>query len=113
MDWFDGLPRNCAGMPIEGRSGLICCRRSRPGEVNARATTRLLDRLAAKGMCRRHRDDADRRSVQLEITELGQSALEVTESTVSAVMVEWFSGVEGSDLEIVRRVLSKMLAARR
>ena len=82
-------------------------------ELDAGATTRLLDRLAAKGMCRRHRDDGDRRSVHLEITELGQSALQVTESTVSAVMVEWFSGVEGSDLEVVRRVLSKMLGARR
>lgn len=82
-------------------------------EVDTGATTRLLDRLTAKGMCRRHRNNGDRRSVHLEITELGQSALDVTQSTVAAVMVEWFSGVEDRDLEVVRRVLSKMLVARR
>jgi len=82
-------------------------------EVDAGATSRLLDRLVAKGMCRRHRDDGDRRSVHLELTELGRSALEMTQSTVSAVMVEWFSAVEGSDLEVVRRVLAKMLGARK
>jgi len=82
-------------------------------DVDAGATTRLLDRLVAKGMCRRYRGSGDRRQVQLEIAELGLSALAMTQGTVSAVMAEWFSGVEGRDLEIVRRVLSKLLATRR
>jgi DNA-binding MarR family transcriptional regulator len=52
-------------------------------ETDAGATTRLLIRLVAKGMCRRHRDNGDRRSVHLEITELGRSTLEVTQGTVT------------------------------
>lgn len=82
-------------------------------ETDTGATTRMLDRLVAKGMCRRHRGKGDRRSVHLEITELGRSALEATQGTVLDVLVEWFSGVDGSELEVVRRVLSGMLAARR
>ena len=81
--------------------------------VGAGATTRLLDRLVAKGMCRRHRDNGDRRSVHLEITNIGQSALKLTEGTVPTVLVAWFSAVEGNELEVVGRVLSKMLAERR
>ena len=73
----------------------------------------MLDRLVTKDMCRRYRDDGDRRQVYLEITERGRSALEVTQAAVSAVLVEWFSGVGGNELEVVRRVLSTILAARR
>lgn len=82
-------------------------------DVDAGATTRLLDRLVAKGMCHRYRGNGDRRQVHLEITEPGRSALEVTQGAVSAVLVEWFSGVRGNELEVVRRVLSTILAARR
>ena len=82
-------------------------------DVDAGATTRLLHRLAAKGMCRRYRGNGDRRQVQLEITDLGLSVLEMTQGIVSGVLVEWFSDVGGNDLEIVRRVLSTILAAGR
>ena len=82
-------------------------------EVDSGATTRLLDRLVAKGMCRRCRNNGDRRQVQLEITELGLSALDMTQGTVSAVLVERFSGVGQDELEVVRRVLSTILAAGR
>ena len=82
-------------------------------DVDTGATTRLLDRLVAKGMCRRYRDNGDRRQVQLEIAELGLSALERTQSVVSAVLVERFSGVGRNELEVVRRVLSTILAAGR
>ena len=82
-------------------------------DVDAGSTTRLLHRLVAKGMCRRYRGNGDRRRVQLEITELGLSALEMTQSIVSGVLVEWFSGVAENELEIVRRVLSTILAAGR
>ena len=94
-------------------------RRVTPGElslaldVDASGTTRLLDRLVAKGMCHRDRDDGDRRQVHLEITGLGRSALEVTRGAVSDVLAEWFSGVGGSELEVLNRALSTMLAARR
>jgi DNA-binding MarR family transcriptional regulator len=82
-------------------------------DVDAGATTRMLDRLVAKDMCRRYRDNDDRRQVYLEITEPGRSVLAATQAAVSAVLVEWFSGVGGNELEVVRRVLSTILAARR
>lgn len=82
-------------------------------DVDASATTRLLDRLVAKGLCHRHRDNGDRRQVRLEITESGRAALEATQGAVSAVMADWFSGVEGSELEVFKRALVTMLAARR
>ena len=62
-------------------------------------------------MGRRRSDVVDRRSIRLEITQLGQSALDASEQTVSAVLLEWFSGIEARELEIVRRVLSDMLSA--
>jgi len=82
-------------------------------DVDTGSTTRLLHRLVAKGMCRRHRGNGDRRQVQLEITELGLSALDMTQGVVSGVLAEWFSGVAGYELQIVRRVLSTILTAGR
>jgi DNA-binding MarR family transcriptional regulator len=81
-------------------------------KLDAGATTRLLDRLLAKRLCQGQRDNADRRSVQLQITELGQSALEATQGTVTAVLRDWFSAVEDSELEAFRSLLSKLLATR-
>ena len=81
-------------------------------KLDAGATTRLLDRLLAKRLCQGRRDNVDRRSVQLQITELGQFALDATQGTVAAVLHEWFSAVEDSELEAFRSLLSKLLAAR-
>ncbi len=81
-------------------------------KLDAGATTRLLDRLLAKRLCQGRRDNADRRSVQLQITELGQFALDATQGAVAAVLRDWFSAVEDSELEAFRSLLSKLLAAR-
>lgn len=80
--------------------------------LDAGATTRLLDRLLAKRLCQGRRDIADRRSVQLQITALGQSALDATEGTVAAVLRDWFCHVEEGELEAFHGLLSRLLAAR-
>lgn len=86
---------------------------SRVMESDAGSTTRLIDRMVSKALCRRVPNSNDRRSVRLEITEVGQAALQETHDTVAAVLLDWFSVVEGSELDTVSRVLSRMLAERR
>ncbi|NOK07273.1 MarR family transcriptional regulator, partial [Myxococcus xanthus] len=43
-------------------------------QLDAGGMTRLLDRLEAKGLCRRERSQEDRRVVHLALTEEGQAA---------------------------------------
>ena len=53
--------------------------------VDAGAMTRLLDRLEAKGLCRRVRSETDRRVVQIELTPEGQAAAERVPQVLSHV----------------------------
>ncbi|MDN3922927.1 MarR family winged helix-turn-helix transcriptional regulator [Roseateles violae] len=76
------------------------------------ATTRLLDRLLAKRLCRGRHDGVDGRPLQLQITALGRSALERTEGTMAAVLRDWFSAVDDKELDVARSLLSGLLASR-
>ncbi|MDC6166611.1 MarR family winged helix-turn-helix transcriptional regulator [Paucibacter sp. XJ19-41] len=81
-------------------------------QLDAGATTRLLDRLLAKRLCQARCDNLDRRSVQLQLTELGQSALDETQGAVTAVLRDWFSAVDAAELAFVCGVLLRLLASR-
>lgn len=70
-------------------------------QVDAGALTRTLDRLEAKGLCRRERSAEDRRVVHLTLTPEGKQAAEPVPGIlcdVSNAMLEGFSPAEWETL---------------
>jgi len=70
-------------------------------QVDAGALTRTLDRLEAKGLCRRERSAEDRRVVHLTLTPEGEKAAEPVPGIlcdVSNAMLEGFSAAEWETL---------------
>lgn len=66
-------------------------------QLDAGSMTRLLDRLEAKGLCRRERSSEDRRVVKIELTPEGRSAAEeipVVLSRIQNACLEGFSREE-------------------
>ncbi|MES2088828.1 MAG: MarR family transcriptional regulator [Pseudomonadota bacterium] len=60
-------------MLLQGRATTLA-ELSRELQIDAGALTRTLDRLEAKGLCRRERSTQDRRVVHLTLTDAGQAA---------------------------------------
>ncbi len=70
-------------------------------QVDAGALTRTLDRLEAKGLCRRERSAEDRRVVHLMLTPEGEKAAEPVPGIlcdVSNAMLQGFSPAEWETL---------------
>ena len=61
-------------------------------ELDTGAMTRLLDRLEAKGLCRRVRSQADRRVVNIELTDEGREAAARVPQVLSRVQNELLTG---------------------
>lgn len=73
------------------------------------AATRLVDRLEAKGLCRRRRSVMDRRVVHLELTDDGASVLERTSGMVADVLAEHFTDVKPHEMTTLQDVLTRIL----
>jgi len=91
---------------------------ARACELDTGAMTRLLDRLEAKGLCRRVRSLEDRRVVNIELTDEGRAASREVPQVLSRVQNELLAGF-GTDewLQLksyLRRILdnAQALAAR-
>ncbi len=84
---------------------------SRALELDAGATTRLLDRLLAKKLCLGRCGGGDQRCVQLQITELGRSALDATEGMKVTILRHWFTSAGEGELEALCSLLSRLTAA--
>jgi DNA-binding MarR family transcriptional regulator len=65
---------------------------ARACELDTGAMTRLLDRLEAKGLCRRVRSLEDRRVVNIELTEEGRAAAQEVPYVLSRVQNEHLAG---------------------
>ena len=77
--------------------------------LDAGAMTRLLDRLEAKGLCRRVRSVADRRVVNIELTDEGRiAALQVPE-VLSKVQNEHLAGFSEAEWEQLKSFLRRIL----
>ncbi|MES2530165.1 MAG: MarR family transcriptional regulator, partial [Pseudomonadota bacterium] len=63
------------------------------------AMTRLLDRLEAKGLCRRVRSLEDRRVVHIELTEEGRTAAKEVPHVLSRVQNEHLAGFSNEEWE--------------
>lgn len=74
---------------------------ARDCHMDAGGLTRLIDRLQAKGLCRRERSEQDRRAVQIALTPEGRAAAEqlpVVLANLQQQLLQGFSAQEEAQL---------------
>ena len=74
------------------------------------AMTRLLDRLEAKGFCRRQRCTDDRRVVRVELTPEGEVAAQEVPAVLSQVLNEHLAGFSKTEWSQLKDMLRRMVA---
>ncbi|MEO6895359.1 MAG: MarR family transcriptional regulator [Caldimonas sp.] len=74
------------------------------------AMTRLLDRLEAKGFCRRQRSTDDRRVVRIELTAEGEVAAQEVPIVLSEVLNEHLAGFSNAEWSQMKDMLKRMVA---
>lgn len=77
--------------------------------LDAGAMTRLLDRLEAKGLCKRVRSETDRRVVNLELTAAGTQAASEIPEILSGVQNAHLDGFSAEEFETLRSYLRRIL----
>lgn len=77
--------------------------------LDAGAMTRLLDRLEAKGLCRRVRSVEDRRVVNIELTDEGRVAARQVPEILARVQNEHLSGFSTDEWEQLKSFLRRIL----
>lgn len=82
---------------------------SRQMHIDTGATTRMLDRLAAKGLLTRERSNTDRRLVRLNLTDAGHAAARAVPSVVSGSMNAHLAGFSVEDFAQLKRLLTQMI----
>jgi len=70
--------------------------------------TDLVDKLEARGLVRRVRDEADRRLVRVELTEQGQNLIEVLFPRHAADIAGAMSGLSAEELSLLSRLLRRL-----
>lgn len=83
---------------------------ARECHLDAGAMTRLLDRLEAKGLCRRVRSVDDRRVVNLELTDEGFQAAKGIPAALSRVQNAHLAGFSVEEYETLKSLLNRILA---
>jgi DNA-binding MarR family transcriptional regulator len=78
--------------------------------IDAGSMSRLLDRLEAKDIVRRVRGDADRRQVQVELTEKGQQLSPQIMPVIDRVYRRFLHGFSDADAQQLQSLLQRMLA---
>ena len=73
------------------------------------AMTRLLDRLEAKGFCRRHRCTDDRRVVKVELTAEGEVAAQEVPVVLSEVLNQHLAGFSKAEWSQLKDMLKRMV----
>ena len=73
------------------------------------AMTRLLDRLEAKGFCRRQRCTDDRRVVRIELTAEGEAAAREVPAVLSQVLNEHLVGFSKTEWSQLKDMLKRMV----
>jgi len=76
--------------------------------IDAGAVTRMLDRLAAKGLLERVRSEADRRVVHLRLTPAGESVARKVPYVLAAVNNDFLRGFGEAEWKQLRRLLARM-----
>jgi len=78
-------------------------------DMDPGAMTRLLDRLEAKGLCKRVRSAVDRRVVNVELTPDGEAASDKVPEALAAVMNDHLAGFSKSEWTALKGYLRRML----
>jgi len=73
------------------------------------AMTRLLDRLEAKGFCRRQRSTDDRRVVRIELTPEGEVAAQEVPVVLAQVLNEHLAGFSKTEWSQLKDMLKRMV----
>lgn len=81
-------------------------------DVDPGALTRLLDRLEAKGLLRRVRSSADRRSVSLGLTETAQALTPRLAALADENDRDFFGTLTPAEQAAFRQLLAKLLTSR-
>lgn len=76
---------------------------------DAGATTRLLDRLEAKGLCQRERSEHDRRVVELRLTAEGREAVRVVPEVLCHVHNRALADFSAEEIDTLKKLLQRML----
>ncbi|WP_137892266.1 MarR family transcriptional regulator [Ramlibacter sp. 2FC] len=79
-------------------------------QLDAGATTRLLDRMEAKGLLRRVRSEEDRRVVHIELTEEGRRAASRIPEVLSRVQNAHLAGFSAEEWNTLKSYLRRILA---
>lgn len=82
---------------------------ARECELDTGAMTRLLDRLEAKGLCRRVRSVSDRRVVNIELTDEGRAAAKQVPHLLCRVQNEHLAGFSDEEWEQLKSYLRRIL----
>ncbi|MEO7007554.1 MAG: MarR family transcriptional regulator [Caldimonas sp.] len=78
-------------------------------QMDPGAMTRLLDRLEAKGLCKRVRSTDDRRVVNLALTPEGEVAADKVPVALAEVMNSHLTGFSKSEWQLLKSLLQRML----
>lgn len=82
---------------------------ARECQLDTGAMTRLLDRLEAKGLCRRVRSVSDRRVVNIELTDEGRAAARQVPHVLCNVQNEYLAGFSRDEWEQLKSYLRRIL----
>jgi DNA-binding MarR family transcriptional regulator len=82
---------------------------ARECQLDTGAMTRLLDRLEAKNLVRRVRSVADRRVVNIELTDEGRAAAEAVPQFLARAQNEYLAGFSVEEWEQLKSYLRRML----
>jgi DNA-binding MarR family transcriptional regulator len=77
--------------------------------LDAGAMTRLLDRLEAKGLCKRVRSETDRRVVNIELTPTGTQAASEIPEILSGVQNAHLAGFSETEFQALHGYLQRIL----
>jgi DNA-binding MarR family transcriptional regulator len=82
---------------------------ARECQLDTGAMTRLLDRLEAKGLCRRVRSQSDRRVVNIELTDEGRAAAQEVPHSLARVQNDYLAGFTREEWEQLKSYLRRIL----
>ncbi len=82
---------------------------ARECQHDAGATTRLLDRMEAKGLCKRVRSLADRRVVNIELTDAGRAAAQGIPAVLSRVQNAYLAGFSQDEFDMLKGFLRRII----
>lgn len=80
---------------------------ARAAELNPGAMTRLLDKLEARGLIKRHADPADRRALHIHLTQAGTGIWRDIDTCGNRVRERALSGMNEEERERLTRLLTQ------